>query len=178
MITTEPDGTQTRRRARWARALVIVAAALAAWSLLVAITGGIRYDIGPLRVSSRNPVRPALFAPLCIALAWRLARWDWRQLRAGRVGHAARFVEPAIVWGAAACLLTLGLLYGVRAAGGSDALGYVSESARWLRGTLRIDQSVASRWPWPHAADTLAPLGYRPVVGASWSPRIHPVFRC
>src|SRR4029453_12517602 len=65
--------------------------------------------------------------------------------------------------GAAAALgiLGAGVLYGSRTAAASDPSGYVSQSALWARGTLKIDQQFASSLPWPEAWHSLTPLGYR-----------------
>ena len=52
--------------------------------------------------------------------------------------------------------------YGVFAAAGSDAYGYVSQSDLWATGRLRIPQPVARELPAALTDETLAPLGYRP----------------
>jgi hypothetical protein len=147
---------------RWARALLVAAAALAAWSVLAAITGGVRYEIGPLLISSRNPLRPLLAAMLLGAIAWRLAYEERLERELRRIGSIPDSASRALVALAAGGVLLLGLAYGVRTAGGADPLGYVSESVLWHRHELRIDQSVARDMPWPRAEETLAPLGYRP----------------
>jgi hypothetical protein len=148
--------------ARWARVLLVVAGVLAVWSLVVALSGGARYEIGPVRLSSRNPVRPLLVAMLLAVIAWRLAYEDWLERRLRRALVAADFADKLIVVVAAGLVLVVTLLYAVRVAGGADPLGYVSESALWLQGNLRIDQSFAATMPWPSPEGTLAPLGYRP----------------
>ena len=52
--------------------------------------------------------------------------------------------------------------FGARSAGGADSLGYVSQAYLWLDGDLGIDNSLARAVPWPHAPESLTPLGYRP----------------
>ena len=72
-------------------------------------------------------------------------------------------------FGAAACAAAVavavayaGLRWGVLVAGGSDSYGYVSQAELWRRGTLVVRQEIVRRTPWPLAADTWTPLGYRP----------------
>ena len=66
-----------------------------------------------------------------------------------------------------AALLSIGVLYaglrlGVMVAGGSDPYGYVSQAGLWRRGLPIVHQSIVRQSPWPWAAETWAPLGYRP----------------
>jgi hypothetical protein len=149
------------RPARFARALLLVSGALLAWAAAVAITGGFRVEVGPIRISSRNASRIFLFAALPAALAWRLAYRDW--LERWLQSHAARQHSLALVTLAAlvAGTLTVGFLFGSRTAAASDQSGYVSQSALWAARTLKIDQRFAARLPWPDASQSLTPLGYR-----------------
>jgi hypothetical protein len=73
------------------------------------------------------------------------------------------------VFGAAACAVAValavayaGLRWGVLVAGGSDSYGYVSQAELWRRGTLTVRQEIVRQTPWPNAAETWTPLGYRP----------------
>src|SRR5882672_9343545 len=66
-----------------------------------------------------------------------------------------------------AALLSLAALYaavrwGALIAGGSDSYGYVSQAGYWQRGSLVIQEDMIRPSPWPGAALTWAPLGYRP----------------
>src|SRR4249920_124986 len=66
-----------------------------------------------------------------------------------------------------AALLSLAALYaairwGAWIAGGSDSYGYVSQAGYWQRGSLVIQEDVIRPSPWPGAALTWSPLGYRP----------------
>jgi hypothetical protein len=63
-----------------------------------------------------------------------------------------------------------GLRWGVLVAGGSDSYGYVSQAELWRRGTLIVRQAIVRPTPWPHAAETWTPLGYRP------SPRLRDAY--
>ena len=55
-----------------------------------------------------------------------------------------------------------GLRWGVLVAGGADSYGYISQAELWRRGTLVVRQPIVRPTPWPYAADTWTPLGYRP----------------
>ena len=73
----------------------------------------------------------------------------------------------ALAAGACAALVALAIAYvgvrwGVLVAGGSDSYGYVSQAELWRRGTLTVRQPIVRPTPWPLAAETWTPLGYRP----------------
>jgi hypothetical protein len=174
MSMTIPGSAARRRAIRWARAALIVAGVLTAWAILVAITGGIRYELGPLRISSRNPVRPALVALLLAALAWRLGYEAWLDARVRSLAGSATAIQRALVVAAAAGLLAIGIVYGVRAAGGSDSQGYVSQSALWRQGHVKLDHRFPAAMPWPDAPGTFAPLGYRTLDGLELVPTYSP----
>ena len=146
---------------RLARVLLIASGLLLLWALAVTITGGFRIQAGPIRISSRNASRIFLFAALPAALAWRLAYRDrlevWLQSRRGLLRKVGGLSAAAAALG----LIAAGILYGSRTAAASDPSGYVSQSALWARGTLKIDQQFASSLPWPEASHSLTPLGYR-----------------
>jgi hypothetical protein len=55
-----------------------------------------------------------------------------------------------------------GWTWNTKVAGGADSYGYVSQANLWRHGALTIDQPFAADVPWPLAADTFSPLGYRP----------------
>ena len=57
---------------------------------------------------------------------------------------------------------TAGVHWGTFAAADSDPYGYVSEADLMAHGALRIDQRFAETMPWPEAAVTFSPPGYRP----------------
>lgn len=50
-------------------------------------------------------------------------------------------------------------------AGGSDSYGYLSQAQLWLEGVPIVRQPVMAEAPWPNAALSFTPLGYRPVEG-------------
>ena len=157
----DPHQSSPSHPPRWTYVVAIAAAALAVWSLSIAITGGIRFELGPVRISSRNPVRPALLAIALAALAWRFGLRGWLEILARRLEAMGGALQPAAVGFLAAAVLAVGMVYGVRAAGGSDPQGYVSQSSLWLQGHLRIDHRFSQQMPWPDAPGSFAPLGYR-----------------
>jgi hypothetical protein len=55
-----------------------------------------------------------------------------------------------------------GWTWNTKVAGGADSYGYVSQAVLWRHGALTIDQPFVADVPWPLAADTFSPLGYRP----------------
>ena len=57
--------------------------------------------------------------------------------------------------------LYAGVHWGSTTAGGADSYGYVSEAGLFLNRQLTIQQDIMRQSPWPNAADTWAPLGYR-----------------
>jgi hypothetical protein len=153
------ESFETHRRL--ARALIVTSAALLLWAAAVAITGGFRVEIASIRISSRNASRIFLIAALPAALAWRLAYRDrlevWLQSRRLLLRQLAALATLA----AAVGFVVVGVFYGSRTAAASDQSGYVSQSALWARGRLKIEVGFAAALPWPDAAQTLAPLGYR-----------------
>ena len=58
-------------------------------------------------------------------------------------------------------VLWLGFVYGTKVAGGADSYGYVSQADLWRHGQLTSAQPWVDQVPWPNAASTFAPLGYR-----------------
>lgn len=70
-------------------------------------------------------------------------------------------VAPVLAAIATIAIFWLGMAHGSRAAGGADAFGYVSQAYLWLKGDLRIDQSWARPFEWPHREESVRPLGYR-----------------
>ena len=62
----------------------------------------------------------------------------------------------------ALAVLYAGVRWGALVAGGSDSYGYVSQAGYWQRGSVVVQEDVIRPSPWPGAALTWAPLGYRP----------------
>jgi hypothetical protein len=76
-----------------------------------------------------------------------------------RLRDGACFLAAAAVSLAA---LSAGVRWGAMVAGGSDSYGYVSQAGYWQRGGVVVQEDVIRPSPWPSAAATWAPLGYRP----------------
>jgi hypothetical protein len=58
--------------------------------------------------------------------------------------------------------LYAGVRWGAMVAGGADSYGYVSQAGYWQRGSVVVQEDVIRPSPWPNAAATWTPLGYRP----------------
>jgi 4-amino-4-deoxy-L-arabinose transferase-like glycosyltransferase len=69
-----------------------------------------------------------------------------------------------------------GLLKGLFVAAAADAYGYVSQADLWANGTLIVRQPFAAEMTWPNAAESLAPLGYRPHTPAPHGTDIVPIY--
>jgi hypothetical protein len=151
------------------RALVATAAAWLAWlagvwTLAIVLIGGIRFQLGPVLLSSRDWHRASALTAIAFACSFLLAppgnrSLAWQRLREWIERHASK---AAFV--AAAAVFWVTFTYGARAAAGADTFGYVSYAYLWLNGSLEVPQPLAGEVPWPDAAESLAPLGYRPGV--------------
>src|SRR5258708_2697714 len=114
------------RRRTASRVLFGLAACAAILGVAVLLSGRFFSRVYGVRISTRG-VRPILIAMLFAAVGFRL------QDRSAQDALITRFLRwsgpllPATVGIASAALLTLGALYGTRAAGGSDSYGYISQ---------------------------------------------------
>ena len=160
-----------------ARIFAVVAVIAGAWAAFTAWTGGGVWQIGSVVVTSRTPWRPLILAILATAASLWLAGAAWRQAmtdRTVRWGAAARATAAGagrLVPSASILALVLaggvaasGWAYGSKTASGPDSFAYVSQAALWRTGRLDIPIPLASRAPWPDAATTFAPFGYRASV--------------
>ena len=141
------------------RALAWVAAAAGLVLIVVLVTGGFRFELGPLRVSAHNVVPPILLVVLSGALlAWRGAAQEALAAIADDLTRHARAI--AIV--GAAALAGVGIGFGTFAASSADPSAYVSHSALIADGRLTIDAPLARAVDWHEPTWTFTPLGYRP----------------
>jgi len=85
-------------------------------------------------------------------------------------------LAPIVVAAAIVASVTFGLRQGLFVAAASDAYGYVSQADLWARGNLVVGQPFARDMTWPNAAETLAPLGYRPYRPAPHGTDIVPLY--
>jgi hypothetical protein len=147
---------------RAARAASLVSFLAFVWALVVFTTGGVRFHILAVAVSSRSPYPAVGLAVVAFALSLllerqgrRLQAWDWLRDRIDRA-------SPILVVGAMAAVVSVGIAYGARVGGGSDSFGYVSQAFLWMKGGLHVEEPLAGEAPWPRAGESFAPLGYRP----------------
>jgi hypothetical protein len=150
------------RKARLARgvALTLLVAALAE-TLRLLVIGGFEVTVAGHLLRSNDPRRPFVLA-LVAAGVYTLAGGT---ATAGRLWQQVRHHAPPArlaVFLALAFFATTAV-HSSTAAGGADASGYVSEADLWLHGPLRAPQAWAGRLPWPNAAWSVSPLGYKPV---------------
>jgi hypothetical protein len=157
-----PRRTGTRSNAV-AGILLASIVALAAWAVLLALTGGVDLRSLGVRFSSRDPFRPALVA-IVLGLVYAAAFPRRAEGEVARLRDATERLAPVLAIGMSLFTLILGLRFGTFVAGGPDPYGYVSQADLWVAGDLIIEQPLARQVPWPHADWTLAPLGYRPAV--------------
>jgi hypothetical protein len=137
------------------RVLIVVALvsfAVVVWDVTM---GGFDVRILGLRVVSRNIYKPLRNAMICfVAALWlrdRLAndRTSW---------CAVPRLAPPIAALAAIFSAVLAIRYGIFAAGGSDAFGYVSQSALWASGRVTEHDSFATLST--SLGRAVTPLGY------------------
>jgi hypothetical protein len=146
-------------RLRWLLAALAAAAAL--WAAVVQVTGGIAFAAAAGRLTSTDPVRPALAALVLTVLYLFAAR------RGGLRADAAwvsRTVTPARLAAAlAAAAAVIALLTNARVAGASDSFGYVMHADAWVAGSLkRPPEPLAASAPWPRALETFTPFWHHP----------------
>jgi hypothetical protein len=144
------------------RFVYVLACLLPVWAVIAYFTGGVGWMLGPIRLSSRQPLRPFIIG-LAVAgvYVWKYSRVE--RDADGRWLHrwAAR-VAPFAVPLAAMLALYVGIHYGSFAAAGSDSYGYVSQARFWLSGIPRVQQPWVLDFPWEHREWIFSPLGYRP----------------
>jgi hypothetical protein len=144
------------------RSLYLLAILACAWALIALATGGLGWMIGPLRLSSRQPLRPAIVGVVAaLFYARRFSRVE--QDKDGR--WLLRSMQWALLLGPLLAIVlgfVVGIHYGSFAAAGSDSYGYVSQAPLWLKGNLHIRQPWVQQMSWPAREWSFAPLGYRP----------------
>jgi Dolichyl-phosphate-mannose-protein mannosyltransferase len=145
------------------RLLYCIAWLAPAWALITIATDGVAWRLGPLRLSSTEPIRPLLVGIVAVVIYLRRSTND-EIVQDGRwleqwVARVALVATPLII------LLggIVGVVFGSFAAAGSDSYGYVSQASLWLHGDLHIEQPIVRQMSWPTREWTFAPLGYRPI---------------
>jgi len=165
------------RRVRLHRFCLAVAVLAAIWACGVALTGGFRFHVNAIRISSTSAQSAVIIALIGAALAWALAppgeRWrtfaaEWDRLirpvarSLGFVDRRRRQIARLTAGTLCLIVIALGLLKGAPFAGGADSYGYVSQAHLWAAGTLRDEQPIRQVLTWPFAPEALAPPGYVP----------------
>ena len=145
-----------------ARLSAIGSCLAAAWTVLTIVTGGVRVAVGSHVVSSHDPWRPAVIAAALYGIALLTARAGDRSAPWAWIAALVTRASPGLAVVASIGVLWFGIADGARAAGGADALGYVSQAYLWLAGDLRIEESISRTANWPFAAESAAPLAYMP----------------
>ena len=129
--------------------------------ILVLVTGGFRFEAGPLRVSAHGVTTPLLLmAAAGVALAWRGSARALDALR--RIFTSVTTHAAAIAVISAAAIAGIGVGFGTYSASASDPSAYVSHSALIDSGRLSLDEPLARAVDWHEATWTFSPLGYRP----------------
>jgi len=125
--------------------------AVVAWDV---VSGGIHFTVFGVVFSSWEIAKPLRYAAGCAATAVWLhdraaARASWDTLSPWTARAAAALAIASI---------GIAMWFGIRAAGGADAYGYVSEATQWVRRSLVADDPLAALTPQLGLA--VAPLGY------------------
>ena len=140
---------------------ILITAGLALW---IAAVDGVQLRVAGVVLRSRDPLRPMVVAVTLLAVYV----FAFRSAFVADVARLERTSRRAAAPLALACALALtagAWIWGTRAASGSDAFGYISQAYGWLHGSLPRPQPLPAHVPWPSAAASLAPLGYRPAPG-------------
>jgi hypothetical protein len=137
-----------------------IAAGLAmAWGVIAWMAGGFDVTFGGTRLRSTNYLRPVAISAVLALVAivvngWRTTAGDLSRLRAR--------VTPANAAAALAIATTLlSLAASSWTASGPDSYAYVSQASMLRDGRLSEPLDLAGGAPWPAAAETFAPFGYR-----------------
>jgi hypothetical protein len=148
-------GMSAARRIRNALFLLgLVAIAVALWDMAM---GGFYFTVAGLRVSSREADKPFRLGMLAIVAAL----WLHERMAATRDTLWERLPAwaPRIAAGIALVSLLVAIHFGVFAAGGADAYGYVTQASLWAGGRLVAPDPLASLEP--ALGPAVAPMGYR-----------------
>ena len=147
----------------WLRRLVL-AVGLGALAVIAVqcASGPFRVDALGVRFSSRSLVRPVL---VLLAAAAVLLRRSDRQATLADLRHLDAGLERAAPWMALAAAigaLAAGLLWGTRAAGGSDSYCYIGQAEEFAAGRAILHEPLAATVSLPRADLVFAPVGFVP----------------
>src|SRR5436190_1940931 len=150
------SGASLRYRA--GRLLVFGGALAAAWSVGTLLSGGFALRLGPLALSSRDPVRPLMVALGLLAAAWLLVpggefRGAIRELTGDRERRPARIAGAAAI-----AVLIVSVAWNSHVVGGSDSSCYVLQAEAFARGHLTLAEPLS--WIVPDATLWLASVAF------------------
>src|SRR4051812_27964709 len=110
------------RWARQGRACMALALAAAGWAAVTVLAGGFALDMGPLRLTSRDPLRALIVsAILLIAARLALGRVAFHRELASVTGADGAAASARAAGAAALAVLIFSIAWNTRAAGGSDS---------------------------------------------------------
>lgn len=149
-------------RAALSSVLLALSCLAALIAVTILVTGGWRFDVAGLRVSLTSLPRALLAFGIFAFLFTRVTpdRRAFLLTFLNRLPERSRSVAIAL----AVLMAAIGLGWGALIGAGADSSGYVSEAMLWRQGQLVVDQPIIGESPWPGAAATWSPLGFRPAV--------------
>jgi hypothetical protein len=164
-------------RERQVYRLLVLAAVMVLWALVVGLTGGFVLSIGGMRLSSRSMRNALIVFSLAMAAAWAIAprgrrmrtlSESWARV-AGPFDAAIAALNSRLLHRTADALalvmaiavVATGVTRGAFVAGGSDSYGYVSQARMWATGTLRVRPPFGDERPAGLSNSAFTPLGYR-----------------
>jgi hypothetical protein len=137
----------------------------AAWIVVVWLGNGVSLAIGHQRISSSGLVRPGLLLAATVVLHLLIAGVPG--VRAEIAWWRARVRPGVIAASLSLAIAIVGLSQNAFVVGGADAFSYVSQAELWRHGLPIVPMPIAAEAPWPDAAATFAPFGYRPAPGGA-----------
>ena len=139
------------------RALIAIGLPLLALALWDAAKGGFYYTPFGIRLSSQQAQRPFLLGAIAmIAAFWIHERTAQPDATSWQTSNRW---APWIAASVAIASVAAGVHFGIFAAGGADAYGYVSQAALWASGDLAAPDPLAALEA--RLGPAVAPLGYQ-----------------
>ena len=142
------------------RGILVLAAALFAYAVVILITGGFIVTTPWGTITSRAAIRPFIACGLLLLFYRVRLGQHWQT----DIAPLDRLMWPPVIAATASiAAIVMGIAFGTTIAGGPDACGYVSQAAMLARGELTL---APPAWladaSWPGAAFSAAPVGYTP----------------
>ncbi len=144
-------------------------------AVLLAVSGGVRANVGGLRLSARSPWPVAALAGLTLG-AWAFFAVRARAM-SGDLAAAWTVVDRRASTFAIAIAVTTGVVavvFATRSASGADASGYLSEAAQWASGRLLYVDSLSTHLNVAFERGITSPLGWRPFTMIGWQAPTYP----